>query len=166
MPPARAASPASEKLKIVGARAHNLKSITVEIPLRHAGGHHGRLRLRQIHVGSRRSLPRRCAAREEPDQRRLATAGRAISTSLTEASSSTKSYSSISRRSAARRAPIPSPTSRRSTPSASLCLDARSAEARLHAPGISPSIFPAAAAKTARATEPSPSKCSFSPTSN
>ena len=47
-----------------------------------------------------------------------------------------------------------------------VCFPARSQEARLHAPGIFPSISPEAAAKPARATARSPWKCSFWPTSN
>ena len=44
--------PSGRFLRIYGARAHNLQNIDLMIPLRHAGGDHGRFGIGKIHAGA------------------------------------------------------------------------------------------------------------------
>ncbi len=55
--PSRRRAPTARKLRLEGAREHNLKNVTVDLPLGLMVCGHGRERLGQVHPGPRRPAP-------------------------------------------------------------------------------------------------------------
>ena len=160
-PTARRRPATGKFLTIHGAREHNLKGMTVRDPARDVHLRHGRVGLRQVHAGQRHPLPRPGpgappgagpARRPRPDRGRCST--------------STRSSTSTSRRSAGR------PRSNPATYTGVFTLhphavraDAGRAGARLPAGPLLASTSRAAAARPARATGWSRSRCTSCPTS-
>ena len=58
-----AARASPQRIKLIGAREHNLKGASIELPLNTLTVHHRRERVGQVHAGARRAL-RRAQARE------------------------------------------------------------------------------------------------------
>ena len=95
----------AERLAVVGARLHNLRDLSVEVPARPPHRRDRRLRLRQVHPRARRPLPRG----EGPPRRQAPAAGARGSSRASAASPGPSRWTS--RRSAARPARSPRPTS-------------------------------------------------------
>ena len=110
---AAAARATARRSTVRGARENNLKAVDVDVPARHAGRDHRRLRVGQEHAGQRDPLQ----GAVEAAGRHAHAAGRARRRRR-RSSTCTRSSTSTSRRSAATAARTRRPTSASTTPSA------------------------------------------------
>ncbi len=152
LPPARR-KPGIQQIKIIGARAHNLKAIDVAIPLGMivaVTGVSGSGKSTLVHDVLYRAL---ALAKQQVN------GGGPAPGALPDL----EGFQFIDEVVLVDQSPI-GRTSKRLTEFANCLLPCRSRRSAALAPGISPSTFLAAVAKLVRAMAPSPSKCSFSPT--
>ena len=158
--PERRRKPTRRRLRIEGVREHNLKNVTVDIPLGTFVCVTGVSRQRQVHPG-----PGRPAPRADAEGLPVAAASPAATRSSSAGSRSTRSSTSTSRPSDGPRGRTPPPTPACSTTSASSSRRCPKRGCAATSPGASASTCGAADARTARATARSRSRCTSCPTS-